>query len=526
MKAKLSFLAAGVLAAVFSMSIVADEAGAGSTGACCHIEGCTDVPGETICLESYTNGVFQGALTNCNTAICPVTTKGACCYGGGCVEFDAETCRIEFGGFYAGDDTTCDIPGICATGSTMTVDSTTTTSTTSSTTTSSTTTTTAIVCGDGSVGGSEECDDGNTGDGDGCDSNCLVEECWTCASGCARGDAPCGPSECTPDASDTPCDDGDICTTGEVCTAGSCGDGAVSILLSMCHWVAVGGTCDTDAQAKGNGASVITGDVCGDRLKIGEDSMHTGSIAATEDKPGAKGIKFVKGGELLTGDGVTAGSRIIATGKDGQVPHTTPVVSDIVSGSTIAKDNGGTYDTTGAHPLVADCVQAQEDADVAEVSVRALAGSVTSLGNVSVDKGGSVTYTAAANGLNIYDADSFLMKPDATVVLDGNGFANPIFVFRVNDGNDGSNKDKFTMKLRSAIVLQNGATPSGVLWYVAGKKCQVGDKATLFGTLFCPNGKVKLQNQSETTGAAHAGKGKVQVGKQGVLTIDSFFHAL
>ncbi len=329
---------------------------------------------------------------------------------------------------------------------------------------------------------------------------------------------------CIPDANDTPCDDGDICTTGEVCTGGTCDGGAVSILLSMCHWVAVGGTCDTDAQAKGNGASIITGDVCGDRLKVGEDSQHTGSLAATEDKPGAKGIKFVKGGELLTGDGVTAGSRIIATGKDGAIPHTDPVVSDIATASALVKSNGGVYDTTGTHPLVADCLQAQEDADVAEVSIQSLPGG-SALGDVTVNKGATQTYTAAADGLNVFDADSFLVKPDATVVLDGNGFANPIFVFRVDNGS-ASTKDKLTFKLRSTVVLQNGAATNAVLWYVAGKKCQLGDKTTFHGTLFCPGGKVKIQNQALVTGAAHAGKGKVQVGKQAELTIDSFFHAL
>jgi cysteine-rich repeat protein len=36
------------------------------------------------------------------------------------------------------------------------------------------------VCGDGAVGGIEECDDANTDPGDGCDDTCAVEEGWEC----------------------------------------------------------------------------------------------------------------------------------------------------------------------------------------------------------------------------------------------------------------------------------------------------------------------------------------------------------
>jgi fibro-slime domain-containing protein len=46
---------------------------------------------------------------------------------------------------------------------------------------------TANVCGDGIVGGTEQCDDHNTTSGDGCSSTCMIEPGWTCPT----AGAPC-----------------------------------------------------------------------------------------------------------------------------------------------------------------------------------------------------------------------------------------------------------------------------------------------------------------------------------------------
>jgi cysteine-rich repeat protein len=64
-----------------------------------------------------------------------------------------------------------------------------------------------------------ECDDENADDGDGCDSECRIEECYTCTG---------QPSVCTPSADSAPCDDRNDCTTGETCTASTCGAGTLS----------------------------------------------------------------------------------------------------------------------------------------------------------------------------------------------------------------------------------------------------------------------------------------------------------
>jgi cysteine-rich repeat protein len=68
-------------------------------------------------------------------------------------------------------------------------------------------------CGDGIVGGSEQCDDGNATDGDGCDSNCT-------RSGCGNGVK--DPGE---DCDDGNLVDGDGCDSN--CTFGGCGNGVV-----------------------------------------------------------------------------------------------------------------------------------------------------------------------------------------------------------------------------------------------------------------------------------------------------------
>ena len=109
------------------------------------------------------------------------------------------------------------------------------------------------VCGDGAVGGSEECDDGNTADGDCCSSTCEFE---TSGSACDDADActtldtcdgagacvvggplDCDDSDvCTDDSCDpllgceyvnntAPCSDGNACTVSDVCGGGACTSG-------------------------------------------------------------------------------------------------------------------------------------------------------------------------------------------------------------------------------------------------------------------------------------------------------------
>jgi cysteine-rich repeat protein len=100
-----------------------------------------------------------------------------------------------------------------------------------------------VVCGDGMVGGTEQCDDGNSIDTDACTSACEPARC---------GDGLVGPGE--------QCDDGnsidtDACTSA--CEPARCGDGLVG----------PGEQCDDGNSVDGDGCSatcviVPVGDPC------------------------------------------------------------------------------------------------------------------------------------------------------------------------------------------------------------------------------------------------------------------------
>jgi cysteine-rich repeat protein len=99
-------------------------------------------------------------------------------------------------------------------------------------------------CGDGTVGGSEECDDGGFIGDDGCDATCRIEPGWTCtgqSSSCASvcGDSrvvgneqcddgntrngDCCDASCHFESAGSPClDDGDLCTNDACGTGGVC----------------------------------------------------------------------------------------------------------------------------------------------------------------------------------------------------------------------------------------------------------------------------------------------------------------
>jgi cysteine-rich repeat protein len=67
------------------------------------------------------------------------------------------------------------------------------------------------ICGDGELGGDEECDDGNLVNTDECKNDCTFASC---------GDGVVGPGEACDDGNGS---DEDLCTT--LCTEAACGDG-------------------------------------------------------------------------------------------------------------------------------------------------------------------------------------------------------------------------------------------------------------------------------------------------------------
>ena len=117
------------------------------------------------------------------------------------------------------------------------------------------------VCGDGVVGGDEECDDGNADDSDTCVAGCKQAQCGDGfvgpGEGCDDGNA-VDDDACANDCSLASCGDGklqqgEVCDDGDAddtdaclstCVAASCGDGAVQAGVEACD---DGNAADDDA---------------------------------------------------------------------------------------------------------------------------------------------------------------------------------------------------------------------------------------------------------------------------------------
>ena len=86
------------------------------------------------------------------------------------------------------------------------------------------------VCGDGTIGDTEDCDDGNTVNGDGCSSGCGYEDGWSCTP------RSISPTVCAPICGDGIIVDSELCDDGvsngvcpaacsDLCTLNSCSPG-------------------------------------------------------------------------------------------------------------------------------------------------------------------------------------------------------------------------------------------------------------------------------------------------------------
>ncbi len=389
---------------------------------------------------------------------------------------------------------------------TTTLPTTTTSSTTTSTTSTTTSTTTTLsVCGDSVISGGEECDDGNNAAGDGCDDNCLVEVCWTCAG---------TPSVCTAlDA--VACDDGDVCTTGDTCQTGSC-VGTEVLVRSACDWVVVAGDPARRVQVKTKQPSQVLGDICGDRAMLGEETINGGDIAVTESTF-RNAIRFGEGADVV-GDIVTGGGGVRGRPRGTLLPGL--AIDEVTGGNVQAKDPLSDYDTTGSHPQVAACQLAQDGIDTAGAALLGLSTTV-SVGKVKVPRGTSITIApgttpgVVAGAVNVVEFESLTIATDGTILLDAGGNAATVYVIRV--------LGKFSMALRSSVVLAGGQLAENVIFHGDGKKCHLGLRVTGSGVVICPNAKVKLNALAVWDGAMLSGKGKAFIGEGAILTHQPFF---
>ncbi len=190
---------------------------------------------------------------------------------------------------------------------------------------------TPLKCGDGSMGGSEECDDGNTDDTDACTNSCKNAKCGDgiqragvemCDDGnMADNDActnACVPAKCgdsitwnTAGGTET-CDDGnmsntDACTT--LCLIARCGDGFTQTGVDQCD---DGNSSNTDTcttscmTARCGDGFTQPGETCDDGNGSNNDACPTGAGGTCRTSTCGDGFVWNTAGGLETCDDANA----------------------------------------------------------------------------------------------------------------------------------------------------------------------------------------------------------------------------
>jgi hypothetical protein len=185
------------------------------------------------------------------------------------------------------------------------------------------------------------------------------------------------------------------------------------------------------------------------------------------------------------------------------------LTTNAVAGGVVeTAESGNVFDTSGAHDSVPECDAAQDDVELASDTIIAM-GSTQALGDLTVANGNTVVIDATnVGGLNVVDIDRLRVGTDATLVLDGGGDADTVFVVRV--------LRKLQMGLRSELQLAGGLDASRVV--VFGENlCKLGERITGAGTVLCPYRKLSLGILGTWSGALLSGD-EVQIQHNGELT--------
>jgi cysteine-rich repeat protein len=410
------------------------------------------------------------------------------------------------------------------------------------------------ICGDGILQDGEGCDDGNTSAGDCCSTTCQPETAGTpcsqddgnactdpvcsgtgtcgsantascddgmfcngtdtCAGGvCTHTNPPCpaggcslcdeGTHACSFAPVGTSCQsDGDECTNDRCDNAGSC-DHPPIVMAPTCDWLVVGGSDATTGNVRTRYDAQLHGAVCADRADIGESSdlLGHGSWVLMEDSGSAVVVRDAA--TVAEGGVVTGGGCVKALHANGMLG--TNLTEVCCADGVIELPPGGdphhVIDTCGANEHVAECADAKAaiTADIAALEALPSSGD---LGNVRVPKGENLTVQLSA-GLNVVDLDKLKVDQGGTLTLDGQGHPDVVAVLRIDSG--------LNLKLRARLALTGGLTANRTLLFARRGNCTIGFGNVGSGTLFCPNGKVRLRVGSEWNGAI-AGGPNVDVG--------------
>lgn len=333
------------------------------------------------------------------------------------------------------------------------------------------------VCGNGIVESGEDCDGGNSASGDCCSSTCHYESAGSVCS-----------------------DEGNVCTDDECDGLGSCAHQPIA-LAPLCEWVAIGGSDTVRSSIRTRYSAQISGSICADRGDIGESTgilvapgTANSSLAFLEDNGTAVKVRpkaTVANGRVVTGGGCVTGLELAEI--FGTTPE--PLCCENSPRALPGGVDGNVIDACGLDPLLDACSasKAQVTEDVAMLDGLS---ATQRLGTVAIGPGGSYTILLD-DGLNVIDMDRLRMDQSSALTLDAQGNPGVVAILRLANG--------MSTKVKATIKMQGGAAPENTLIYAASGNCIVGWNNSGNGSLFCPNGKIRMGVDTEWFGSVAAG---------------------
>ncbi len=268
--------------------------------------------------------------------------------------------------------------------------------------------------------------------------------------------------------------------------------------LSAWTVVAAGGE-PTGALLETHLLSTLEGNVCAADVLAGSQSRFSGDVIATA----AAGTRIrVRSNALLEANVATGGAAIAAIPRGSHLPGI-PLPS-VPSGRVIVRRDGqGSYDTTGRDARVADCRAAHDSIPAVNEALEALP-TVLGFGGLRAGASETVILNRPSDvDTVVVEAGRLFLGQNARLVLNAAGSATAVFIIRV--------QDRIRTRLGATIELDGGLDASRVLIF-GRDDCQIGERNTGVGTLYCPAGKTALRPGTTWDGAVVGGGSRVEIG--------------
>ena len=270
-------------------------------------------------------------------------------------------------------------------------------------------------------------------------------------------------------------------------------------LAPLCNYAVVGGSDTRSGLVRTRNATTVQGSVCADRADIGDVTAISAvpgeaSLVLLQDTGNAATVRpdaVVANGSVVTGGGCVAGLRnaeIFGATYDPVCCANSPVP---LPGGVEAN----VIDACGLDPRVADCAQQKALVPLDIAYLNALP-STDDLGVVTIGNAETRTIAVGA-GLSVIDIDRIRMDENSRLVIDAQGNEDAVVVLRLARG--------LGTRVKAVIEGAGGLTASRLLLYASGGSCLVGYNNVGSGTLFCPDGKVKVFMETTWEGAIAGG---------------------